>query len=366
MSIESSIESRSWVVATQVKSHRVVYFTDDPDYQPPMDGDWYYLSPHTGTLPPGMTLRNCWRWRFDGMEFVDAGQAKPAKLEDSLLASNKKALLDMLHQRIDALRRPLEPSSLGSLELRRRKLSEAQSVLNRDDADTPLLRETAAAYLCTLEDMAQRIVEHDRMRTDLLLSTECQRETLAAAIVRASTQQQLMALRSRIVEEIVSAQVEPKPHQAKNTTPDKIEQSLTVHEVASEQLRLRVQLRNQINDMRRPHVSHYLLDEHVLARKAELAVAVHRAGGAFPEGLDGSLLVSHAAAREQGIAEAAREVLAESRELRETLVTTERMKDALLSRIARATTVGEIRDAARAIGALKIEPTAQPSSKDVA
>ena len=83
-----------------------------------------------------------------------------------------------------------------------------------------------------------------------------------------------------------------------------------------------MQLRSQINDVRRPHVSHYLLDEHVLARKAELAVAVHRAGGALPAGLDGSLLVSHAAAREQGLAEAAREVLAESRELRQTLVTT--------------------------------------------
>jgi hypothetical protein len=34
-----------WIVVTQVKSDRVVYFTDDPGYQPPMEGDWYYCSP---------------------------------------------------------------------------------------------------------------------------------------------------------------------------------------------------------------------------------------------------------------------------------------------------------------------------------
>ena len=81
-------------------------------------------------------------------------------------------------------------------------------------------------------------------------------------------------------------------------------------------------------------MSHYLLDEALVARKAELASAVMRAGGALPAGMDGSLLLSHAAARGQTLVEAAREVGDEMRQQREVLVATETMKDAMLARIA--------------------------------
>ena len=198
-----------WLVVTQVKSHRIVYFTDDSDYQPPMHGDWYYVSPYRGELPKGMTLRNCWRWRFNGMTFTDTGKAKPLDRPATLLQNNKKALLDLLSQRIDALRRPFEPSSLAGAELRASKLAEARSVLNRGETPTPVLHEVAAAHLCTVNEMAKRIVELDRRRHDILTSTECQREAIAAAIERATTQQELMALRARIVEEVASEQEEP-------------------------------------------------------------------------------------------------------------------------------------------------------------
>ena len=49
-SLHDHNEARTWVVVTQVKSHRVVYFTDDPDYQPAMQGDWYYVSPEVAPL----------------------------------------------------------------------------------------------------------------------------------------------------------------------------------------------------------------------------------------------------------------------------------------------------------------------------
>ena len=50
-SAEATPEPKTWSLVTQVKSHRVVYFTDDPAYQPPMDGDWYYVSPFAGNSP---------------------------------------------------------------------------------------------------------------------------------------------------------------------------------------------------------------------------------------------------------------------------------------------------------------------------
>ena len=357
MSIEPLPEmskAHSWVVVTQVKSHRIVYFTDDPDYQPPMQGDWYYVSPFEGPLPEAMTLRNCWRWRFNGMEFVDAGLPKPLKREASLLQSNKLALLELLGQRIDVIRRPLEPSALGGAELRARKLTEARAVLNHGSAEAPLLSEVAAAHHCSVDEMARRVIEHDRRRTEILLQTELQREIIATAIQRATTQQELLVLRARIVDEVAAEQAEPKPHSPENTTPEKLKKPLDAGELASEQLRLRVQLRNRVNDLRRPNVSQYLLDDYVLGRKVEIAAAVQRAGGALPPGLDGALLLSHAAARGQRLADAAQDVLAESREIRSALVVTEQMKDATLVRIASAKSLADIRDIGRAIERLAL------------
>src|SRR5437879_693223 len=76
---QSVKEILPYTVVTQVKSNRVVYFTDDADYVTPMDGDWYYVSNYHGALPKGMTLRNCWRWRFNGGVFTDGGAHKPEK-----------------------------------------------------------------------------------------------------------------------------------------------------------------------------------------------------------------------------------------------------------------------------------------------
>jgi hypothetical protein len=54
--------NKTWFIVSQVKSHRVVYFTDDPGYTPPTEGDWFYVSPYQGELPQAMSLRNCWGW----------------------------------------------------------------------------------------------------------------------------------------------------------------------------------------------------------------------------------------------------------------------------------------------------------------
>ncbi len=57
---------KTWFIVSQVKSHRVVYFTDDPGYTPPTEGDWYYVSPYQGELPQAMSLRNCWGYLAAG------------------------------------------------------------------------------------------------------------------------------------------------------------------------------------------------------------------------------------------------------------------------------------------------------------
>lgn len=368
MSIEAVTAggARDWVIVAQVKSYRVVYFTDDPNYEPPMQGDWYYVSPYRGELPKGMTLRNCWRWRFNGMEFVDAAPARAADPATSLLRSNQQALLDLLAQRVNAIRKPYEPSSTAGAELRAQKLAEAQAWLASSAADVPLLVECAAAHACSVGDMARRIVGLDAERRRVLRETEREREAIAAAVRRATTQQELAALRRRILDEVAADRVEPAPVKPEHTTPAKMAAALDAEELASEQLRLRVQLRNRINDLRRGYVSQYLLDDQVLAAKAEIAALVHKAGGALPPGVDGTALISHAAARGQRLAEAARDVLEEFAETREALLATEQMKDAVMARIAAVASRSDIGVVERTIEQLGLAPARQLPAKAAA
>lgn len=119
----------TWIVVTQVKSHRVVYFTDDQSYQPPMDGDWYYYSPYTGDLPVSMTLRNCWGWRFNGSSFVDAREVVKNTREETLIESNRQVLLKILNEKINVIRQPFMPSCRGGDVVRELKLLEAEDYL---------------------------------------------------------------------------------------------------------------------------------------------------------------------------------------------------------------------------------------------
>jgi hypothetical protein len=355
MTAESPPEGeRNWFIISQVKSHRVVYFTDDPAYHPPMQADWCYTSPYRGVLPNGMTLRNCWRWRFNGMAFTDAGTPPASVKATKLLEHNRQALLDLLAERIQALRQPLEPSTPQGHELRARKLAAARAHLAGQPAAAILLA-AAAAHGVSITAMARQVLALAEERDAVLARTEELRETLTVAIRRATEPSDLMALRQRIVAEVAADRLEPRPAAAPNTAPPPAsDPPLTDAAREEERFRLRLQLRNRINDLRRPWISHYLLDEAVAARKAELASAVLRAGGALPAGLEGSLLLSHAAARGQSLAEAAREVNEEVRQQRAVLVATEAMKDAMLARIATASDAEALAAIGRGIARLEL------------
>jgi hypothetical protein len=353
-----------WIIVSQVKSNRVVYFTDDPEYQPPMQGDWCYASPYQGKLPKGMNLRNCWRWRFNGMAFTDAGKPRAADKSATLLAHNRQTLLDLLAERIQALRQPLEPSTPQGHELRARKQAAAKAYLAGETAE-PILLATAAAHNTAVAAMAHLVLALGEERDAVLAKTEELRETLSVAIRRAGDQTELLKLRERIMNEVAADRLEPHPTRPSNTTPSsEAEVVLSKAALEDERLRLRLQLRNRINDLRRPWISHYLLDEAITARKAELANTVLRAGGAIPTGIDGSLLLSHAAARGQSIVEAAQEIQAELRQQRNALIATEAMKDAMLARIAMAEKTAEINAIGRDIAILSTAKDGPGSQTD--
>lgn len=350
----------TWFIVSQVKSNRVVYFTDDVDYTPPMQGDWYYVSPYPGTLPKGMSLRNCWRWRFDGHEFIDAGERDGSPQEETLLDSNKAALRMLLSEKITALRKPYAASSLLGEKIRAAKLAQAQGLLDGTftEVEDSHLADAAAAANCTMQDMAQRIVQLDADMHAVLRQTERVRVQLLSLVNLAGTQSELMALRQRIMGELLPAR--NTPITPEHTTERQLTAPPSDLQLQQERVRLSVQLREKINDLRRPYVSQYLLDDIVLKHKGQIARAVLANGGSVPPGPDSMVLVSHAAARGQTLLAAANEVLTEMNETAHLLLATEQLKDAWSVRIAGVESFKDIEVLGRAIGKLQLTPSETP------
>ncbi|WP_219211623.1 hypothetical protein [Variovorax boronicumulans] len=351
----ATVGQSDWWVVSQVKSHRVVYFTDDADYAPPREGDWYYVSPYRGQLPKGMTLRNCWRWRFNGHDFADAGAGQKKREIDSLLHHNKEALVKLLREKIDAVRRPFGASCISGEKVREAKLAEAHMLLdaNISPPDDGFLVASAAVKNCSVREMAHRVSELHAAEHRMLRQTEQLRESLKAAIEKAETHDALIELRGRLLNELAPELNALHAIRPSHTTPQQKQAALLPRELAAEQLRLRVQLREKINDLRRPCVSHYLLDDIVLKHRGRVAQSVIAAGGALPPGIDGSTLKSYAAARGMSLVAAAKDTLTEMDATAWLLLETEQMKDAMLSRIAATATFDALKQLGTAIAALQ-------------
>ena len=142
----TSNPEKIWIIVSQVKSHRLVYFTDDLSYRPPTQGDWYHVSQHRGALPAGMTLKNCWGWRYRGLAFIDARDKSALNPAEALLTHNKKALRELLLDKIKAVRQRFASPSMHGDEIRQMRANEARRVLAGQQLPTPnLLANSAAA-----------------------------------------------------------------------------------------------------------------------------------------------------------------------------------------------------------------------------
>lgn len=326
-----SIAAPTWWVVAQVKSNRVVYFTDDPGYTPPVEENWYYVSSYQGALPGGMTLRNCWRWRFNGGVFKDAGKAKPAKdAAGRLLDHNRKALLRILKQKIDAVRVKHAVSCRMGTEVRKEKLGESRDFLAGGAGERyPFLEAVAAARDVSLADAARLIVEREQATRAMLVETEQIRERLKVAIHAAQSAEELQGLREQLLGEVYPKLSERFAVKFIRTTPLDRHRPLSERTLFHERNRLRAQLRTAVNAMRAGAGSGYALDELVRARKLAAARA--------PETAD-PLLEGYA--RENGLTleEAARRILQDEAEQEKRLVESELLKDALLAEISRART----------------------------
>lgn len=254
----------NWIIVTQVKSHRVVYFTDDPQYQPPMEGDWYYCSPYSGAMPESMTLRNCWGWRFNGGVFADARGAAAKPAHETLIESNRKALMTLLREKIDTIREPFLPSCKQGDAVRQIKLSEAQAFLaGTGNAYYPYLQAAATARNISLLEIAQLIVAKAQETQRVLLETERFREALTQAIQTAQTQAQLLQVRTWLLDQVYPELSRAFKFRIENTEPVNLDKPIGDTHRQHEISRLKAQLREVVNAQRAAVRSDYVQNDEI-------------------------------------------------------------------------------------------------------
>lgn len=353
---------RLWIIVSQVKSNRVVYFTDDEDYQPPTEGDWYYCSTYGGHLPKGMTLRNCWGWHFNGGVFADARENPKKSGKELLIDSNRKALLRILNEKIDAVRAPFQPDCMQGAAIRQQKWHEAQQLLalepppGDENAQAslrlPLLNAVATARNISLLEAAKLVTAKAQEAQEVLQESERFREQFKQAIQSAKSETQLLELREWLLDKIYPALTEQFKYQLQNTEPLNLDKPIKDTHRLHEVTRLKAQLREAINKKRAPIHSDYIQNDEVRKHKAKLAQALLSNQGNPVEGLDLSLLHTYAQARSLSLGNAAHLVLNSVASAGQLLVQTEQIKDTMLARIDAVRTLRDIRQVSAALGEL--------------
>ncbi|SDI66722.1 hypothetical protein SAMN05660652_03829 [Propionivibrio dicarboxylicus] len=340
----------NYIIVSQVESNRVVYFTDNPEYRPPMNGRWYWVGTYVGILPSAMTLRNCWAWRFNGQVFSGTAEEPVPALETSSLDGEKASLLRALSEKIESVRAPFMPSCLFGELARREKLKEARDYLARAKGRVPeeekfeLLEAVAVARGCAMWQAARLIVIKAEETERVVKESERFREKMNQAIAAAGNQATLLELRERLLEasfpglstrfESDADRMEPVNHQGV------LGEVHRRHEMS----RLKAQLRETINRKRRLNHSDYIGNDELVRHKALLARSLLENGGKPREREDYSILESYAVARGLPLAKAAVLLASAVGANWERLTSTERIKDTILARIDAITTLGDIDD----------------------
>jgi hypothetical protein len=332
----------SYTILSQVKSARVVYFTDDPDYVPPTDGDWYFASPYVGALPDGMTLRNCWSWRFNGNSFVLADVKGPRSTADRLVDSNRAALMRILNEKIDQIRKPYAASSVLGETIRSLKFDEARAWLHAPTSRPSFaaLEAVALARNMSMQAAAELVCLRAAQTDEMLIATERVRERFALLIQNAQSNDELLRLRNALMHDVYPELSTQLRFSIPNTTPRDPMAPLSEHQAVHEKSRLRAMLRERINDVRASVDGGYAAQAEIMKFKAKAADWVLTETGARPSGV--KLLEEEANARHVSLEETARRVLKEFAHSSQLLWQTEQARAQLDARIDSISTVGEI------------------------
>lgn len=351
--------AKCWIVVTQVKSNRVVYFTDDADYQPAMDGDWYFVSQYLGELPAAMTLRNCWGWRFNGGVFKDVRDPEPKPQLEQLLESNRRALLALLRDKISQARNRYSPTCAMGADVRHLKRLEAQRYLagtasadqHKETDSYPMLSALATARGISLREAAVLVEGRQEDTLHMLALTEQVREHYVQAIHRTQSQDDMIRLRRELLDTVLPDLSSRFPFPASAFVPEDWDRPLSEIHKVHETARLRAQLREIVNAKRSAFHEGYLGNDHI-ARKRLVQARALLDGSTTESAQDLALLESYANRHQLVLQEAALQLVQAAENADEALVSTELMKDAMQARIDAVANLRDIRAIGRDLLAL--------------
>jgi hypothetical protein len=342
------------IIVAQVKCDRILYFTNDLDFVPVMEGDWYFVSHYLGELPPDMTLQNCWQWRFRGSVFIDERKPRPKSGPQRLIDYNRDALLKLLRDKINDARAPLLANGSMGDELRKQKLVQAKQYLTAPDSsdELALLGAVASARDMSLEEAARLIVSRAEQTARMLCETELVREELRKQIRAAKTEEELLQLRHALMNDVYPALSAKYKFAVPNTTPIDVKRELEPAHRVHEAARLKAKLRERINEARIKLHDGYQLNDFLTMRRVALARNYLREGTLPADAHDAALLQMTASSYGLTLDAAVQRVIAEATAAEKLLFDTERDKLAMLERIEKVATLRDVRNVAAAIRAL--------------
>ncbi|MFZ6721374.1 hypothetical protein [Undibacterium sp. Ji49W] len=343
-----------WILVSQVKSNRVVYFTDDVNYQPCMEGNWYFVTQYRGSLPAGMTLANCWSWRFNGHVFKHAGDKIAKPLHERLMESNRNALLALLKEKINLVRKNYAPqTTMGSL-LRTQKLTEANAFIDDPNAESALelLKGVALARDISIHQAAELIKSKANETEQVLTVTEQIREKWRHSIKTAKTEAELISIREILISDVYPDLSTRFKFPATTFAPEDWDTPLQKIHKAHEIARLKTQLAEVLNKKRRSNGAQFLANEVLARHKTDLAKK-YLMSNRENDNEDFSLLENYAKVHNLTVTDTAKMLVVQAQNFEKTLIQTEMVKDRIEARINSIKTMRNIQKLSIEITLLK-------------
>lgn len=322
----------------------LVHITEDISIANQIEG-LHLLCAIVRQKPETLTQANAAAWCYSETGFKPFETSQNPTSSICLFEYNRLALEKLLIDKIDALRKTV--LAIRANESTTRRLWESERELIDSGAASWLSLHLHLNKAASQNNTVAEIIEIDKAAQSqaraLFVLTEKTREDFLNEIHRADAKQ-LYKLRERIVEEIPSITLPEKaPHEIANYCLQQEDVQLHV-----EKKRLRIALKQKINQIRLPYSSGFLGND-IAQKTLLLAARNYSASGIAAHKLDIKALITYAAARSISIAHAVAQTIERNDELRSVLFDTEQLKDSTQAKIERALSLSQLTDLANDI-----------------
>lgn len=333
-----------YIIVSQVKSNRIVYFTTDTAYVAPPE-DWFFVSSFQGTLPSKMTLANCWRWRFNGGVFTDTGKTTSAQpSQETLIENNRKTIRKLLEEKIDGIRRPYIPSCIFAERVRTEILSEAYRYLKQEHLQQgfPYLSGFASARGIGLEDAASRVINRESEFSDMLQATEAVLQKYTQLIIGAKTNSDLAKLRDDILNNVAPDTSQKYRYKPPHVTPINKTAALHPELLEAEKSCLRATLKQKMSSRVLKIAQHDFLSSEIHDLAVEQAKEILTNPNITNNELEVTLVTQVAGKRNESLKETAAFLINQNIEIRKGLTQAEIEYRSQLKNIEKVTNLQDI------------------------